>query len=141
MTQPSEVLYASRQYQNWLSALKNVASLETHNQAQAMMRAVMHELRLYLSSDDVLDFADALPPLPRGIFIEHWRPGVNPPILENSEDFTRRVIERLSPHYIPPDSIVADVFKVWVSISAPANAQKMCSVLPKALLHLWPEQN
>jgi len=74
MTQPAEVEFASQQFQDWLTALKTRALLQTHNQSQAIMRAVLAELRRYMSTDQVLDFADALPPLPRGIFLERWRP-------------------------------------------------------------------
>ena len=72
MTQPYDVEFASQQYQEWLAALKETASLVTHNQSQAMMRAVMHRLRRSLAPDDVLAVANALPALPRGIFLDGW---------------------------------------------------------------------
>ncbi|HOV04247.1 MAG TPA: DUF2267 domain-containing protein, partial [Kaistiaceae bacterium] len=69
MTQPYDVEFASGEYQSWLADLKVRAMLQTHNQAQAMMRSVLAMFRRHMPTADVLDFADALPALPRGIFI------------------------------------------------------------------------
>lgn len=140
MPQPAEVLYASKQYQEWLSTLKERAMLETQNQSQAMMRAVMHELRRYMMTTDVLTFANAMPPLPRGIFIENWEPNQAPPSLASAEQFTQRVFERLTPHFVPPDSIARDVFEVWAQFLSPLSARQIKSVLPEPLGELWPER-
>jgi len=139
MPQPADVLYGSKQYQEWLSALKKQSMLETQNQSQAMMRAVMHELRLYLETADVLTFANAMPPLPRGIFIENWKPNQTPAPLASAEQFTQGVVGRLSPHFVPPDSIVRDVLAVWAQFLSPLNARQISSVLPEPLAALWPE--
>jgi uncharacterized protein (DUF2267 family) len=74
MTQPCDVVHASKLYPEWLASLKDRSMLQTHNHAQAIFRSVFHCLRDRLSSSQVLSFADALPPLPPGIFIEGWRP-------------------------------------------------------------------
>jgi uncharacterized protein (DUF2267 family) len=72
MTRPYDVEHATKQYQDRLAALKDEASLLTHNQSQAMMRAVMHQLRRSLTSEHVLRIANALPALPRGILLQGW---------------------------------------------------------------------
>lgn len=113
--------------------------LVTQNQSQAMMRAVMHELRRYLKTADVLTFANAMPPLPRGIFIENWEPNQTLPQLASAEQFTQGVFDRLSPHIVPPDSIVRDVFAIWAQFLSPLNARQIDSVLPEPLAALWPE--
>lgn len=141
MTQPPEILYASKLYQDWLTALKERAMLATHNQSQAIMRAVMHELRRHMDAEAVLTFADALPPLPRGIFIEHWRCTDVAEPLVSAEAFTRDVFDSLSPHVVPPDDeIVSHVLHVWAERSIPANATKMRALLPDALKAMWPAQ-
>lgn len=140
MTQPKDVRYASQQYQEWLAALKNTAGLQTHNQRQAMMRAVMYELRECLTTDEVLRFAGALPPLPRGIFIENWLPRESPADPVSSASFVEKVFTSLSPHHIPPDTIVADVFGVRAQFSTDENARKMKSILPETLAKLWPDE-
>ncbi len=138
MTQPAEVEFASQQFQDWLTALKTRALLQTHNQSQAIMRAVLAELRRYMSTDQVLDFADALPPLPRGIFLERWRPADAMP-LASAADFTVGVVRRLSPHVIPPDSVAGDVLAVLAAHVSARNGAVMRAALPEALRPLWPD--
>jgi uncharacterized protein (DUF2267 family) len=138
MTQPREVLYASKLFQEWLTALKARALLQTHNQAQAMFRGVLHCLRRHMTTAQVLDFADALPPLPRGIFIEGWRPA-DPLPLASADDFLHEVIKHLAPHQVPPDGIVTDVFAVLAQCSEPRDAASLRAQLPERLKTLWPE--
>lgn len=137
MTQPYEVLHASEQFQEWLTALQGRAMLQTHNQSQAMFRAVMHKMRGHMTLSQVLAFADALPPLPRGIFLEGWRPA-DPAPLVSPDEFLAEVNKSLSPHHSPPHSIVADVIAVLADRSEPHNAKAMQDQLPEALRPLWP---
>jgi uncharacterized protein (DUF2267 family) len=137
MTQPYDVLHASEQYQDWLQALKARAMLQTHNQSQAMFRAVFHQLRRHLTTEQTLAFADALPPLPRGIFIEGWRPAEPLPVI-SAKQFIQHVIESMSPHHVPPAPIVSDVFTVLAEKSEPQNARTMRQQLPDQLKPLWP---
>jgi uncharacterized protein (DUF2267 family) len=137
MTQPYDILQASKLFQDWLTALKQRALLQTHNQSQAMFRAVLHRLRRHMTSAQVLDFADALPPLPRGIFIEGWRPAEPAPV-DSAEAFTREVVAALAPHHVPPDTIVADVFAVLAEHAEPRAANTMQAQLPAPLKPLWP---
>jgi uncharacterized protein (DUF2267 family) len=90
-----------------------------------------------MTTDQNLNFADALPPLPRGIFLEHWRPG-DPAPLASAENFLHEVIAALAPHHVPPDTIVSDVFAVLAAHSEPLAAKTMRSQLPVPLRPLWP---
>jgi uncharacterized protein (DUF2267 family) len=98
----------------------------------------MHALRGHMPSDDVLAFANQLPPLPRGIFIENWRPAESARQLASADAFVQEVVDFLSPHHVPPRSIVADVFRVWNEKSPPEKAERMRGLLPDALKALWP---
>jgi uncharacterized protein (DUF2267 family) len=136
MTQPYDILQASTLFQDWLTALKQRALLQTHNQSQAMFRAVLHCLRRHMTTEQVLNFADALPPLPRGIFIEGWRPA-EPKPLASAQGFTAEVVTVLAPHHVPPDTIVADVFAVLAEHAEPNAAETMQAQLPAPLQPLW----
>jgi uncharacterized protein (DUF2267 family) len=138
MTQPYEILHASKLFQDWLAALKERAMLQTHNQSQAMFRSVLHCVRRYMTTDEVLTFADALPPLVRGIFIEGWRPAP-PAVLRSPEDLVRDVIADLASHHVPPDSIVSDVLFVLAARSEPWAAKILRAQLPEQLRPLWPQ--
>lgn len=138
MTQPREVLFASKLFQDWMDALKQRALLQTHNQSQAMFRAVLHALRRHMTTAQVLNFADALPPLPRGIFIEGWRPAKPLPVT-SANDFIKDVIKDLAPHHVPPASIVADVFAVLAERSYTRSVPIMREQIPEPLKPLWPQ--
>jgi uncharacterized protein (DUF2267 family) len=138
MTQPYEVEFASQQYQAWLSALKEKASLVTHNQSQAMMRAVMHELRHSLDMRSILAIANALPALPRGILVEGWSADDVPDPPVSAEAFHARVVKALESHHTPPATIVGDVFAVWSENVGKRERERIASALPEALRPLWP---
>lgn len=138
MTQPFDVLYASRQYQDWLADLKARAMLATHNQAQAMFRAVLHGLRRTMTTDQTLNFADALPPLRRGIFLEGWRPS-SAQASPKADDVLRDVVQDLSAHHAPPDTIVTDVIAVLAAHLEMPDAARACAQLPPPLRDLCPD--
>ena len=139
VTQPLDVERATELYRQWLTALKAEANLQTHNQSQAMMRAVMHRLRRALAPDQVLRVANALPALPRGIFIEGWSLDETREGAGTAESFFRDVHHMLRLHHAPPQTIVRDVFAVWHRFLAPASASTIRSCLPSALTALWPD--
>jgi uncharacterized protein (DUF2267 family) len=138
MTQPPEVVHASRLYQDWLTELKARSMLQTHNQSQAILRSVLRQLRRRMPDADMAVFADALPPLPRGLFVEGWRPGVPPLPCPSAADFAEAVRADLEPHVIPPDGAAADALAVIASHVAPHEARAMEAALPAALRPLWP---
>ena len=138
MTQRFEVLHASKLFQEWLTALKEKAMLQTHNQSQAMFRSVLHNLRRHMTTQQVVAFADALPPLPRGIFIEGWRPA-DPLSVSSASDLLREVVKDLAPHHVASDSIVADVFAVLQEHSDPMTVKSMKEQIPERLRTLWPQ--
>jgi uncharacterized protein (DUF2267 family) len=139
VTQPYDVEFASQQYQAWLAALKDKASLVTHNQSQAMMRAVMHELRHSLDMRSILTIANALPTLPRGIFIEGWSADDVPEPPMSAEAFRARVAKALEAHHTPPETIVEDVFAVWNENLGKRERVAIAGALPTALQPLWPD--
>lgn len=138
MTQPYDVVHASKQYQDWLAALKQEASLFTHNQSQAMMRAVMHELRSCLGPDDVLRVANALPALPRGIFLEGWSLADPVRTHASADAFHEGVFDRIKAHHTPPSDIVPATFRVWRRFLERRDAAVVEACLPDKLKPLWP---
>ena len=139
MTQPLDVERATELYRDWLTALKAEANLQTHNQSQAMMRAVMHRLRKALAPEQVLQVANALPALPRDIFIEGWSIDEIRESADTADAVFRDVHHMLRLHHAPPQTIVRDVFAVWRRFLAPGSARTIRSCLPPALTPLWPD--
>ncbi|MHC1549152.1 DUF2267 domain-containing protein [Phyllobacterium sp. K27] len=138
MTQPQEIVQASKQFQDWLTALKAKSMFATHNQSFASMRGVMHGLRRHMNTDEVLTFGDALPPLPRGLFLEGWRPAPALP-LESEAQLAKEVYDDLTAHHSPPETIVSDVLAVIVQHLDPHNAKIAGEQLPPALKQIWSE--
>ena len=138
MTQPYDVEFASKQYQQWLVALKDKAMLATLNQAQAMMRAVMAELRDAVSDNDALAIANALPPLARGVMLEGWTMGAEKNNIASQDAFHQRLVARLEPHQPPPDDLATAVFSVWRDELSPEKAKAVYAHLPAVLRPLWP---
>ena len=136
MPMPHEITQASRQFMELLGALKERALLQTHNQCYAMLRAVLHEFRCYMTVDQAIDFAGALPPVTRAIFVADWVPADAPPP-PSPKEFADAVVKRLAPHHISPDSIVGDVFAVLAPRMAAAKAAGALDPLPNGLKQLW----
>ena len=138
MTMPPEIAQASTQFMELLGALKQRASLQTHNQCYAMLRAVLHGFRGYMTVTQAIAFAGGLPPVVRAIFLADWRPDEAPPPPPPSrQEFAAAVVKRLAPHHIPPDSIVSDVFAVLAYRADPARTAEAIDMLPAGLKQLW----
>ncbi|MDQ0999001.1 uncharacterized protein (DUF2267 family) [Phyllobacterium ifriqiyense] len=136
MTQPQEIVQASKQFQDWLAALKAKSMFSTHNQSFASMRGVMHGLRRHMDTDQILTFADALPPLPRGLFLEGWRPALALP-LQSEAQLAKEVYDNLTAHHSPPETIVSDVLATIAQHLDPHNAKMAGEQLPTALKPIW----
>ena len=133
---PMEIAYASRQFLELLAALKRTAYLETHTQCYAMLRAVLHEFRRYLTIPQALALADALPPIVRAIFVEDWQPA-DPPRPPSPQAFDAAVTRRLAPHHAPPGDIALRVFEVLQDRSAQPKLARALAALPAGLRTLW----
>ncbi len=138
MTQPIDVERATELYRDWLIALKRQSALATTNQSQAMMRAVMVQLRRALAPDQVLAVANALPALPRGIFIEGWSLHDQMVVPASADAFLDQVRAQLEARHAPPASLVQDVFAIWHRFLPAPNARTIGACLPPVLQPLWP---
>jgi uncharacterized protein (DUF2267 family) len=122
-----------------LGDLKERSFLQTHNQCYAMLRAVLHEFRGYMTVGQAIAFANGLPPVVRAILVENWKPPDQPLPSPSRQDFIDAVIGRLSPHHVPPDSIVSDVFALLVPRAEATKIADAIDSLPAELKQLWDE--
>lgn len=137
MPAPQEVTHASRQYEAYARALIDRALLQTHNQVYAITRAILHETRDHLDLADGIRFAQGLPVVLRAIFVEGWDVAVVPRFFLGAASFHRHVVERLSPHVVPPDTIVEDVVACVTAHADPFDLTKAIGVLPPGLASVW----
>ena len=135
MPTPQDVAYASQQLQEWLLDLRQRALLGSTHQAYSMLRTVLHEVRDRSPMDDALRFADALPPLVRGIMLERWHPPHAAPATRPT--FLDAVKERLEPHTPPPGGIVEDVLAVLAQRTQPNLLPTLTEHMPAELQPQW----
>jgi uncharacterized protein (DUF2267 family) len=136
---PDDVRYASQQFDEWLADLKARTLLATSNQCYSSLRAVLHEVRNHLPADVATAFGTELPPLVRGIYYEGWRPSEPPRPLASLADLTQDVMTSLSPHVIPPDTILTDVLAVLAIRLDPVRVGPVVGRFPPLLAALWKE--
>lgn len=139
MAHPYDVERASGLHMEWCRDLAERMGVRTTHQSAPQMRAVMHELRCSLSDACVLDVANALPALERGIFLEGWCLGELKHKISDADDFRNRVYQRVRAHHFYVPSLVSDVFWLWSQKLEPHRAERIRTCLPNALLPLWPE--
>jgi uncharacterized protein (DUF2267 family) len=73
MTWPLEYQHASLDFERFMVAARDAAGLQTTNMAWNMVEGVLHVFRRRLSFEQVLRFANVLPPVVRALFLENWR--------------------------------------------------------------------
>ncbi|MDV2968350.1 DUF2267 domain-containing protein [Nitratireductor aquimarinus] len=139
MGHPYDVEHATRLHVEWCRDLIDRTGLTTTNQTEPLMRAVMLELRRSIAPSAVIEIANALPALERGILLADWTLEYEPEPPSSAEVFHRRVYERVKAHHSPPESLTADVFWLWVQKLYAKKAKAVRKNLPTALLDLWPD--
>jgi uncharacterized protein (DUF2267 family) len=137
MAHPLDVENASELHIEWCLELAQLLGVNTTHQSGPQMRAVMHEVRSCMDHRCVLLFANALPALERGIFLEGW--SLDEPVrrLADAGEFRERVYRRVSGHHARIDDLVEIVFGFWHDKLGGKSAQ-IRNCLPAPLRSLWP---
>ncbi|QFI66070.1 hypothetical protein EKH55_1196 [Sinorhizobium alkalisoli] len=109
MTIPMEYRQASADFDRFILEARDLAALQTTNQAYTMVQAVLRTFRRRIEISDALLFANALPPVLRAIFIDEW--DLEEPIVPFSGRvaMTREVQAFRGDHNVSPDTAIADV--------------------------------
>lgn len=137
MTAPQEITHASRQYEAYADALIARSMLQTHNQVYAMTRAVLHETRDHLTLAQGIRFANGLPAVLRAAMVADWDVDARPRDFPGGDAFLADVIRRLSPHHVPPETIVGDVIETISAHADPFAFKQGLAALPDGLAALW----
>lgn len=109
VTIPMEYRQASADFDRFIVDARDIAALQTTNQAYTMVQAVLYTFRRRLEISDALLFANALPPVLRAIFVADW--DLEEPTLPFSERraMTREVQAFRGNHNVSPETAIADV--------------------------------
>ncbi|AXK41310.1 DUF2267 domain-containing protein [Erythrobacter aureus] len=138
MAHPYDVEHASRLHVEWCVDLAKRMDVRTTHQSGPQMRAVMHELRRSVPNDAVLEIANALPALERGIFLDGWRLDEAKEEPTTPDEFQDRVYDRVRAHHFRVETLVGDVFWLFCQKLEQPKAAKIRENLPRVLASLWP---
>jgi len=137
MAHPYDVERASDLHIEWCRDLAGRMDVRTTHQSGPQMRAVMHELRRVLAPEQVLEVANQLPALERGIFLDGWSLKERPHPVGSIEEFSERVYQRVKGHHFRVPTLVGDVFWLWNLKLGPEKSARIYRCLPEPLDDLW----
>ena len=139
MAMPATVSRSVQQIQQWLKELRDNGDFTDLDQALAVLRAVLHELRNRLTLEEAVDLGAQLPLLVRGIYYEGWQPHRVPHKVRTRQKFVDEVATSLLPHVVPPERAVRDVLALLAHHCDPGEIADVIGQLPAELKELWPE--
>ncbi|ASY62720.1 hypothetical protein SJ05684_c12650 [Sinorhizobium sojae CCBAU 05684] len=137
MTIPMEYRKASADFERFILDARDIAALQTTNQAYTMVQAVLQTFRRRLEMSDALLFANALPPVLRAIFIDDW--DLEEPIVPFSGRLamTREVQAFRGDHNVSPDTAIADVAAALRRNVDEAVLDRALARLPEGAVDFW----
>ncbi|WP_457584327.1 DUF2267 domain-containing protein [Ensifer canadensis] len=137
MTIPMEYRQASVDFDRFIIDARDIAGLQTTNQAYTMVQAVLQAFRRRLDVEDAILFADVLPPVLRAIFIAEWD------LEEPTSPFSGRTAMTLEvqalrgDHNISPDTAIADVAAALRKNVDEAKLDRVLAHLPAGAADFW----
>lgn len=137
MTIPMEYRRASADFDRFILDARDLAALQTTNQAYTMVQAVLQTFRRRIEISDALLFANALPPVLRAIFIDDW--DLEEPIVPFSGRvaMTREVQAFRGDHNVSPDTAIADVAAALRRNVDEAVLDRVLARLPQGAVDFW----
>ena len=139
MTVPATVAHGVQQMQIWLKELRDAGDLVDEQEAYAVLRAVLHQLRDRLSPQEAIDLGAQLPLIVRGVYYEGWTPARQPEKVRTQQRFFEELSDRLRPHPVDPERAARDVFSLLSQHCDPGEIKDVIAQLPVTLKQLWPD--
>jgi len=109
MTVPMEYQHASEDFMRFLGDAKAALDFETRNPAFTTVQGVLLAFRRRLDAEQVLAFADVLPPTLRAIFVAGWRPSEKAPAFGSRDQLLEEVKSLRRHHNLTPDNAIEAV--------------------------------
>ena len=109
MTIPSAYRSATQDFEKFLEDLLAISSLATSNQCYTQIRSVFLVFRSHVEPQVALDFANALPPILRAIFIEDWNLASPVTPMPGKEKLRAEVKAIREAHNFSTDTAIAEV--------------------------------
>ncbi|MEZ5953882.1 MAG: DUF2267 domain-containing protein [Hyphomonas sp.] len=109
MPVPPEYLRVGEFFSDFLLAVREETSLATRHQSYTCLQGVLIVFRRRLTPEQILTFAQILPPAVASIFIDGWSPEEFTPEWGTRDTLTREVRHLRQHHNFAPDTAIADV--------------------------------
>lgn len=109
MPMPLQIAHATEDYDQILADVSLALDLTTRNQAYTVIEAVLMVFRRRLLPDQILSFADLLPPVLRAIFVAGWSGEEFKPIFGSRVELTREVQSLRRHHNFAPEGAIEAV--------------------------------
>jgi uncharacterized protein (DUF2267 family) len=139
MTLPATIRHAEQQVQQWLKELCDNGDLADLDEALAVLRVVLHQLRDRLSVEEAVDLAQQLPIIVRGFYFEGWQPSRVPSKVHSRRQLADETTIALLPRTVPAERAIRDVLALLAHHCDPGEIADVISQLPQELKELWPE--
>jgi uncharacterized protein (DUF2267 family) len=109
MPMPFAYRSASADFEKFNEDLLAISSLATSNQCYTQTRSVFLVFRSHVEPQVALDFANALPPVLRAIFVEDWNLGSPVTPMPGKEQLQAEVKAIRQDHNFSTDTAIAEV--------------------------------
>lgn len=137
MPMPMEYRQASADFDRFILDARDLAGLQTTNQAYTMVQAVLRTFRRRLDLEDAILFADVLPPVLRAIFVAEWDLEEAKSPFAGRVAMTREVQSFRPDHNISPDSAIADVAAALRRNTDETKLDRVLARLPAGAADFW----
>ena len=137
MTVPMEYRQATRDFENFLTAVRDRAGLATTNQTFTMVEGVLRTFRRRLEPAEAIAFVQILPACLRALFVHDWDLDEPRRAFGTREDMTREVKALRPDHNFSTDSAIADMASVLREMLGTAVMEQALSGLPEEAKRFW----
>jgi len=137
VTIPMEYRQASADFDRFMLNARDIAALQTTNQAYTMVQAVFYAFRCRLEVTDALLFAEVLPPVLRAIFVAEWNLKEPAAPFAERRAMTREVQAFRGDHNISPDTAITDVAAALRRNVDEAMLDRVLARLPAGAVDFW----
>ncbi|MBO6637340.1 MAG: DUF2267 domain-containing protein [Roseitalea sp.] len=107
MPMPQEYQLAAQRFDAFVVDARDALGLATRNQTYTVVEAVLLAFRRRLQPDEVLVFADALPPVLRAVFVAGWDASERRPGFPDRDVLEAEVRSLRAGHNFAPDGAIA----------------------------------
>lgn len=137
MPVPSEYQQATQNFYKLLQDARDIANLETTNQAYTMVQGVMQTFRRRLDIKEAILFASVLPAVLRAVFVTDWDIDEPKCPFEDRASMTKEVQALRSNHNFAPDTAIRDVASALRRNIDEVAFDQVIAKLPEGAMEFW----